>query len=150
MATQESTPRRRRDYVLNMEKALLTKPTLCQADVKIKYAETDGGNHFCEMSTFEIYKICALQFFFFENSNQKPRLRNYYCIKHLVDQAGHTVEILVRAFHRTKPVLNQLKYAMNFYHTQCKILVNGREANQYINYHISRRACAAVSPVVNN
>ena len=50
-------------------------------------------------------------------------------------QSGQTVETLVRVLHRTKPILDQLKYTMNFYHTQCKILVNGKEANQYINDH---------------
>ena len=121
--------------MLNMEKALLTKAALCQTDVKIKYQEKDGGNHVFEMSTgiYEVYKICALQYF--ENSNQKPRLRSYYCIAHTEDQSGQTVETLVRVLHRTKPILDQLKYTMNFYHTQCKILVNGKEANQYINDH---------------
>ena len=121
--------------MLNMEKALLTKAALCQTDVKIKYQEKDGGNHVFEMSTgiYEVYEICALQYF--ENSNQKPRLRSYYCITHTEDQSGQTVESLVRVLHRAKPILDQLKYTMNFYHTQCKILVNGKEANQYINDH---------------
>ena len=130
-----SSPAQTRNYVLNVERALKKKAIVCQADVKISHEEKEGNNHVFEMSAgiFEIYKLCALRFF--DACNQNTRLRSSYNIRHIKDQTGSVVETQVRVYQRTKPPSKNLKYTMNFYHTTCRILVNGKKATQYLTDH---------------
>lgn len=135
----ESTVDMRRDYTLNIEKALKKKLSQCKKEINIKYEEKRGGNHLFEMSTgmFEAYKYAALQFF--EESNHNPKAKNNFCIQHVEDREGHIVESVVRAFKGCKPSHSKVAkpvYTINFYHTTSKILLNGRGAKQYGNDHM--------------
>ena len=121
-----------RDYSLNLKKALEKKAENCLTDIKINHEVKDGGNHIYTMSTavYEVYKCNSLNFFEKKCNHGVPK------IKHIHDQSGLNVETQVKVYSKySSKYTEQLKYCISFFHTKCKLLVNGKAVHEFKKDH---------------
>ena len=121
----------KRDYSLNMSKAMKKKVTACNAEYKDKTTNR-GGNQIIEFSAamYELYRSSLIEHFEALQSHDSANLK-IEC-KDITEKGSLCVESVIRVFDRDD--LNP-KYTINLYHTKSKVMVNGREVTSFSAEH---------------
>ena len=121
----------KRDYSLNMSKAMKKKVRACDAEYKVKTTNR-GGNQIIEFSAamYELYRSSLIEHFEALQSRDSANLK-IEC-KDITEKSSLCVESVIRVFDRDD--LNP-KYTINLYHTKSKVMVNGREVTSFSAEH---------------
>ena len=116
-----------RDYMLNYEKAMRKKAKACKAEYLIK-SEIKGENHIFSFSAamYELYRNRLAEHFRILNDNPSVSIKVRF--KDSADKSGNVVESLLKVYHITPGGYDKLKYTISLYHTNTRIMVNGRQA----------------------
>ncbi|MEW8309202.1 MAG: hypothetical protein G8D88_18940, partial [gamma proteobacterium symbiont of Ctena orbiculata] len=119
-----------RNYSLNIDRALRTKLEACDA-VSVKYEVTGGGvTGKLDTASFELFRSACTAFYkdFPETDGR--------CVPELVyDKYGVAV---VQQTYRVKRFIdeNEVCYTLNLYPTNNSMLLNGRDIDQFMNFHL--------------
>ena len=137
-----------RDYDLNYDRAVQKKIRACNLEYSVK-SEFKGGNHVFTFSTamYELYRDKLIEHL--KGLDNNPNANIKVKCKDISEKSGMTVESQVRVHQKTRNGCGRLKYTINLYHTNNRIMVNGRLAAQFNSEHtqISEQilACEQVS-----
>ena len=127
-----TTTRSYRSYTLDRAKALDNKRQICNNE-HINYAMKPGTIFVIEYSTaaYELAKTVTAQIL------QSNDFKENFAIDEQVgqDQTNAIVDLVYKIYNRKQngQTGNQLKFAINMYHTQCKINVNGNRVDIFVN-----------------
>jgi len=120
-------------YTLDRTKALDNKRQICNNE-HINYAMKPGKNFVVEYSTaaYELAKTVTAQIL------QSNDFKENFAIVEQIgqDQTNAIVDLVYKIYNRKQngQTGNQLKFAINMYHTQCKMNVNGNRVDIFVNY----------------
>ena len=126
------TTRSYRSYTLDRTKALDNKRQICNNE-HINYAMKPGKNFVVEYSTaaYELAKTVTAQIL------QSNDFKENFAIVEQIgqDQTNAIVDLVYKIYNRKQngQTGNQLKFAINMYHTQCKMNVNGNRVDIFVN-----------------
>ena len=112
------------DYQLNLEKSLLKKLEAAQRNKHLSYKRTHGGIvGIADTATYELLKAAALKLY-----TNYPTGKGNANYTRTTDKTGNNeVQITVRV-----ELCNSDSYTVNFYNTTCKMLINGKNVNQFL------------------
>ena len=135
----------KRDYFLNMSKAMKKKVRACDAEYKVKTTNR-GGNQIIEFSAamYELYRSSLIEHFEALQSRDSANLK-IEC-KDITEKSSLCVESVIRVFDRDD--LNP-KYTINLYHTKSKVMVSGREVTSFSAEHTKIAESILTSENVN-
>lgn len=119
-----------RDYDLNCERAMQKKAKACNVSYLVT-GEEKGGNQVFSFSTamYELYKCKLLDHFNSINDNPSSSIKAIF--KDATEKSGIVVESQIKVHQRTQNGCGRQKYTVNMYHTNNRIMVNGRHAVQF-------------------
>ena len=121
-----------RGYTLNHDKAMKKKLNACNAEMKVSTEFKGGGNYIIYFSAamYELYRNALVQHFecLQEDTDRNIRVTS----KDSIDCSGSVVESLIKISSRNS---YRPKYTINLYHTQSKVMVNGKEAHLFNSEH---------------
>jgi len=126
------TTRSYRSYTLDRTKALDNKRQICNNE-HINYAMKPGKNFVVEYSTaaYELAKTVTAQIL------QSNDFKENFAIVEQIgqDQTNAIVDLVYKIYNRKQngQTGHQLKFAINMYHTQCKMNVNGNRVDIFVN-----------------
>ena len=122
----------KRDYTLNMSKAMKKKVKSCDVEYKVK-STNRGGNQIYNFSAamYELYRTALLDHFETLQNHKATDMKIEY--KDITDNADSCVETVIRVFDTAHI---SLKYTVNLYHTKSKMMVNGSEVNSFKVEHL--------------
>ena len=124
-----------RDYELNCDSAMRKKAKACSVDYFVS-GEEKGGNYVFSFSTamYEIYRDMLMEYF--QGVENSPNAGMNIKFKDISDKSGLTVESQIRVHQKTQNGSGRLKYTINLYHTNNRLMVNGRQATQFNAEHV--------------
>ena len=131
----DETTIQRREYTLNLVKALKKKASQCTLELKI-VEETKGQNRIFIMSggVYELYRLALLTHY--ENMQTSGSSPYDVQIKSVKDKQGMFVESQVRvSYKRSGRSRGLLRYTVNLYHTRSSMRINGNEAYSFTDDH---------------
>ena len=119
-----------RDYELNCGRAMKKKAKTCSVDYLVT-GEEKGGNHVYSFSTsmYEIYRTRLIEHFHRIENNSNAGINIKF--KDISDKTGLTVESQIKVYQKTQNGCGKLKYTVNLYHTNNRLMVNGKQATQF-------------------
>ena len=119
-----------RDYELNCGKAMKKKAKACSVNYLVT-GEEKGGNHVFSFSTamYELYRNRLVEHFHGVENNPNANINIKF--KNILDKAGLTVESQIKVYQKTQNGCGRLEYTINLYHTNNRIMVNGKQATQF-------------------
>ena len=119
-----------RDYDLNYGKTLQRKAKACNVSYLVT-GEEKGGNQVFSFSTamYELYKCKLLEHFNAINDNPNSSVKAIFT--DVTEKSGMVVESQIKVYQRTQNGSGRPKYTVNLYHTNNRIMVNGRHAMQF-------------------
>ena len=117
-----------RDFTLNMNKGMKKKLHACTAEYEV-VSECKTGNciYMLSAALYELYRNALVRHMKLVKNNPDNNVRVIY--KDCTDRLGASVETLIKVYQKGN---SRLKYSINLYHTQSKIIVNGRDAHIFI------------------
>ena len=112
------------EYQLNIEKSLLKKLEAAQRNKHLSYKRTHGGLvGIADTATCELLKSAAV--IYYKNYPSEKGIANY---NQTTDKTGkNEVQITVRV-----ELSNSDTYTINFYNTTSKMLINGKNVEQFL------------------
>ena len=134
----------KRDYTLNMGKALKKKLSACDLEYKVK-SSNRGGNQIFNFSAamYELYRTNLVDHFEILHSNSTNMKIEY---KDTTDKGNFCVESLIRVFDKHDATH---MYTINLYHTKSKIMVNGIDVSSFNAEHSKITEAILASENVN-
>ena len=93
--------------------------------------ENKGGNHIFNFSAamYELYKQRLCDHFYKLSEDQNSNIKINF--KDRFDKSGATIETLMKVYQKSKSGNDRLKCSVNMYHTNTRIMVNGRKSSQF-------------------
>ena len=118
-----------RDYNLNYDRAMRKKARSCQTGYLVT-STVKGNNYIFSFSTamYELYREKLADHYRALNENS-PDIRVTF--KDSTDKTGMVVESLMKVYQKSSTGKGRPKYSINMYHTNTRVMVNGRQATQF-------------------
>ena len=112
------------DFQLNIEKSLLKKPVAAQRNKHLSYKRIHGGIiGIADTATYELLKSAAVKYY--KNYPSGKGIAKCTC---MTDKTGkNELQTTVRV-----ELSNIDIYTINFYNTTCKMLINGKNVEQFL------------------
>ncbi|MEW8547355.1 MAG: hypothetical protein AB2693_27925, partial [Candidatus Thiodiazotropha sp.] len=124
-----------RDYDLNYDKAIKKKAKACNVEYSVR-GGVKGENHVFSFSTamYELYRDNLIEHLRGLNDNPDANIK-VQC-KDISEKSGMVVESQLKVYQRAQNGGSKLNYTINLYHTNNRMMVNGKMASRFNTEHL--------------